>query len=265
MTTLYKVGDYARITKSDDGYNETLGDQTGMVGTVVQGNELGDAYLTFPHTGDQQFYYHPTELAPATPEIEYEFKAGDWAKITSESYGGYSGEVFEVKTASKGRVSLRLFDPITNREWEGYFLNSAIELADKPKPEPKFKAGDWVVVHGRGDKWDGTVARVHSGPNNRTCYTLALLEPAEDDYLYLREDKLKAAEEPHWALTKNVGDAAQVVYGSGEPSRIVIKTAVGEWTHLYQTVNGTVDVKAVYSNVHTARLMSGRVKVCWIR
>lgn len=113
MTKIYTAGEHVKIVKTDDGYNETLGDQTGLVGTVTRGSN--SVYVTFPHTGDQEYYYFGNAVAPAitptpAPEPEFElepeeeevpvveplFRAGDKVRFKAGHNEQWTGSLFTI-------------------------------------------------------------------------------------------------------------------------------------------------------------------------
>ena len=145
MTEIFKVGEHIKLVRSDRIYEEELGNQTGLVGTIVQGNSIGGGvYVTFPHTGDAQFYYVPSEFeragkAPAPePKPEPEpLKIGDWVKVEnySVSWDGTVGQITEVRY---GGVSIK-----DTKGQRLSFPKRSVALTEAPA-SPVYGVGDRV-------------------------------------------------------------------------------------------------------------------------
>lgn len=201
MTQNYNVGDRVKIVRSDNLFSDELGDQTGMVGKVksIPNHQTG-VYVKFKGT-KKHFYYTNAEVELVTPPAEpvHEYKAGDYAKIVNGGYGSYSGKVFEVEGYAGQLVTLNLIEDSTKREWVGHFFPDSLEPAEKPVPVAKFKAGDWVKVFGRGDKWDGTVGEVKKieaplwATSDRFWYEI---HNEAEGILCFKETSLEATEKP---------------------------------------------------------------------
>lgn len=153
------------------------------------------------HVGRELTLYNLTKL-PQT-----KFKVGDrvtvkgWEdKSEISTWEGRTGEVYLVDETDD-IVCLKFEDgkaPYSGG-WESKHLVPA-------EPEPKFKVGDWVKVHGRNDRWNGTVGTVQKVDTNRyikTCYTIHKNDVGDEkpqdfskNVLHFFEYQLEATEAP---------------------------------------------------------------------
>lgn len=156
MTETYKVGEYVKIVRTDEGYNEELGDQTGLVGTVKSGGQ--SVYVTFPHTGDKQFYYMYDEIvrAPGTTPLPEPLKIGDWVKVVNHTTT-WDGTVGKIRKFYSDK-SVEIVNDVHTLGLG--FEPKNLELTVKPTPKPKFVVGDWVEVTGYANVWNGTKGEV---------------------------------------------------------------------------------------------------------
>lgn len=162
MTKIYTAGEHVRIIKADPGYNDVLGEkQVGLVGTVSQRGIDGGAYLKFPHTGDNEFFYTDAEIEPVSgtptpePEKEYLFREGDTVCYTGNNQS-WKGSEFTVdsdveKSLYHSTVRLTATKVPVTLTVQGYKVGSNVGLSsdtiEKFTPEPKvptFKVGDRV-------------------------------------------------------------------------------------------------------------------------
>lgn len=177
MTETYKAGEHVKIVRSDSGYNSELGDQTGLVGTVTSVSRSNGVYVTFPHTGDAQFYYIQSEIEQAgkapTPAPE-PLKIGDWVKVEgySTTWDGTVGQITEVRT-----TGLSIKD--TKGQRLAFPINKVVPTEAPAKAV--FAEGDRVEFtenYGRSYIGDaGTIRRTEPG------------ETGEGDLLYIDMDK----------------------------------------------------------------------------
>lgn len=161
MTEIFKAGEHIKIVRSDDGYNTELGDQTGLVGTVTvtQAANRGSVYVTFPHTGEKEFYYLSSEIARAygTTPLPEPLKVGDWVKVVNylPVWDGTVGKIIQLRS---NRVT------ISSASGRLGFDLENLELTEKPAPPaPKYAVGDWVQVSGYthpSNPWEGVKGKV---------------------------------------------------------------------------------------------------------
>ena len=211
MTEIYKAGEHVKIVLSDDSYDNELGNQLGLVGTVKSGGN--SVYVTFPHTGDKQFYYLQSEVvrAPGTKPLPEPLKVGDRVKV-KDYLASYDGTVGEVTSLSpngrnadirKAGASFHLTFPVVN-----------LELTEKPVPKAKFKTGDWVEVTGYSSPWNGVkgeVTLVGDYERGRDTYSVVIRtadgKPSRTGGF--AERYLKATTKPYVAKFK-VGDWVEI-------------------------------------------------------
>lgn len=253
MTKIYTAGEHARIIKADPGFNDELGEkQVGLVGTVTSGLDNGGAYIKFPHyVGALHFLSNEIEPVGGTPapepEKEYLFREGDHVFYTgtNRDWKGVEGTLeHDVVKPNNRPVSITLTKVPESLASYGYRTgrtgSTVILAADSvekftPEPDPKFKAGDWVKVVGRNDKYDGIVGQIDSkGWANFWGVT------GTDGKSYqFAEDKLVPTEEPVVHKFK-VGDWVKVVNYRGTWRGKVgqVTAQPTEHTRLYEVKSG---------------------------
>lgn len=250
MTKIYTAGEHARIIKADPCFNDELGEkQVGLVGTVTSGLDNGGAYIKFPHYGVALCFLsneiEPVGGTPAPePEKEYLFREGDHVFYTgtNRDWKGVEGTLeHDVVKPNNRPVSITLTKVPESLASYGYRTGSTVILAADsvekftPEPDPKFKAGVWVKVVGRNDKYDGIVGQIDSkGWANFWGVT------GTDGKSYqFAEDKLVPTEEPVVHKFK-VGDWVKVVNYRGTWRGKVgqVTTQPTEHTRLYEVKSG---------------------------
>ena len=205
MNGIIKAGEHIRIVVTDEGYEDKLGDQTGLVGTVKRdsANNNSGVYVTFPHTGDKEFYYVRSEFkragTPAAEPFKTKYAVGDWVKVTGrgDRWDGQVGQVKNVPRSSDyagGFYELKMVEKYQGSDVAG-FKEAKLELTEKPT---KFKLGDWVRVanYPTGSSWYNAIGEVVALPsdNDDCCYKIK-----SDRTSYrgiFNEDELVAAEKP---------------------------------------------------------------------
>lgn len=279
MTKIYTAGEHARVIKTNNLFSGELGDQTGLVGTVTQPGSANGAYLKFPHTGDNEFYYNASEIEPvgaaATPAPEpvkeYLFREGDTVRFidTTTTWQGSEFTVsHDVEKPSYGNVSIRLVMTKTTEGLKriGYNVGREVGLSSSsvekftPKPEPKFKEGDWVQVHGRNDSYDGWVVQItaiaYSSVMHAHLYTTQHNgDPSPEAYAHFFEGQLKASEkpaDPHWTVAKPVGTVGTL------EDRKLVKLETDKWLFIYPEAVGT------FNNARTVSRLLGLPEPKWV-
>lgn len=228
VTKIYKAGEHVRIIKTDDVYNNELGDQTGLVGKVKEANASGHVYVKFPHVAER-FYYLNSEVEPAvnkpTPAPEpveeesvYLFRKGDHVRFIAGHNEDWTGAEFTVRkdVKSKGFYTLAPLT-VTKPARSGYNIGADTQVgAHKlekftPAPEPKVKTGDWGKVPAGYGSYSGKVFEVRKGDNRDGSVELNLVEPETGRKWvgYFPKNSVELAEKP-WAPKFKLGDWVKV-------------------------------------------------------
>jgi hypothetical protein len=258
VTKIYTAGEHARVIKSDLAYKGELGDQTGLVGTVVRGTGRGNVDLTFPHTGDAHFYYLSNEIEPVgttpapEPEKEYLFREGDHVRFLAGHNEDWTGAEFTVLEdvedtgSSYSLVRVKVTKTSGTAFMESWYnVGATAQIgASKlekftPAPEPKFKIGDWVKVEGyAAPTWDGTVGKVVESYGKSV---LIKNEEHNEFGLTFPVASLVPAEEPVKPPKFKAGDWAKVGAGYGNYSGKVFEVKAGE----AESKNGNVELHLI--------------------
>lgn len=137
-----------------------------------------------------------------------DFKVGDKVEVTGNCDAGRVGTITKHRTAT-GTIWPWEVTYDGGTDW-GIFSTGELELV---KSETKFQVGDWVKVHGRTDKWDGTVGTVqkikHGEPSFGDLYTVHKNDVGDEkkqhfseNVLHFFERQLEAAEAPKQDFAK---------------------------------------------------------------
>jgi hypothetical protein len=226
VTKIYTAGEHARIIKSDPLYNDELGEkQVGLVGTVVTGHTTGGAYIKFPHY-DGHLYYFASEIEPVgttpapEPEKEYLFREGDTVHYT-DTNTAWKGAEFtvneDIEASFRGVSAFTVTQVTEGMKHYSYRVGSVVHISPSsvtkgaaPKPEPKFKQGDWVKVVGRNDQYDGIVGTIEK----KEWANFWGVTGTDGRFYHFVENKLVPTEKP-FEPTYKVGDWVKVVNYSG--------------------------------------------------
>jgi len=212
VTEIFKAGEHVQITLTDYGYSAELGEnQVGLVGTVVNGNPSGSVDITFPHTGDKEFFFTSNEIrrAPGTTPLPEPLKEGDWVKVVNHT-STWDGTVVRI-TSFDGEEGVHAANDKFKRGL--YFLRENLELTEAPVPVAKFAIGDWVKVEDYSTTWNGVKGQITmaGGYDSRGSYFYII---KTHDFAYAStggfdEKYLKATTAPFIAKYK-VGDWVEV-------------------------------------------------------
>lgn len=215
----FKVGD--KVRPSGVSPHMTGGSFADQGGTIAEDQENGSIYIRVI-VGDNTAIYLPKEIELGEVEPKPSFKVGDW--VEQQGYGsGYDGTQGEVTTVrgSLGWTSIKTA--------EGYALGFPPEfltVVERPAP---FKVGDYVEVHGRGDKWDGTQGEVTSVEAKSIGYHFHTIQNADGLDLQFDARKLKKIKRP--LVTFKVGDFVEVTSEQGHKGQQAEIVSIGAYPH----------------------------------
>ena len=208
----YKAGDKVRPTGVNP--HMTAGKFTKLGGTIAE-DQRGEAEFIYVTVDGVAAIYLPEEIEKGEVVPEPKFKVGDWVEVTGYSsvYNGVQGEIRRNSPWAPDRFVIK-----NDKMGELTFRPEHLKEAKRPVA-PAFKVGDYVEVHGRGDKWDGTKGEVTKieAPG---FYQFVTVVDADGQNLQFDIAKLKHAERPA-PKPKTVLDEAGVkvgdkVYWSGK-------------------------------------------------
>jgi hypothetical protein len=212
VTEIFKAGEHVKIVRSDSFYAEELGDQTGLVGTLARVNSNGGMYVTFPHSGDGEFYYLPSEVvrAPGTKPLPEPLKIGDWVKV--EGYSAtWDGTEGQIETFSPSGLSAN----IKKSQTDLYPLTFPVnKLTHTEKPKPVFAVGDRVEFtenYSRFYKGDaGTISKVEDGNTGEGELLTITTDKGIRAAAFSKRVKLSTKTKPVPASKYTVGDWVKV-------------------------------------------------------
>lgn len=227
FTPKFKIGDWVEVVNYP-----TLSMWFGKIGQVTEvPAESGKLYTIQVADSTYKPVFLENELAAAEKPFTPKFKLGDWVKVSyAGHWDGKVGQVVELPTEAHGFTRVQNPDDSSRT---GVFINSELTLTTAP---PKFKAGDWVKVTGRGDTWDGRVATIVE--KVYADFWLVQLDGKEGrtNRAQFQENKLELSEKPaeaHWAKTKPVHTAARI------GTRTVVKIEEDKWLFVYHDSDNT--------------------------
>jgi hypothetical protein len=222
-----------RVVKADSGYDYALGDQTGMIGTVVRVLDSGDADVKFDDSAEDWYYYSSEiELVPAPVR---KFKAGDTVRFTKSGsdFSGQEGTVthydnhglvnYTVTKPSDGGNFMNFVGAVPRMNERDLELVPQLTAAEQVLQDSEVTVGDKMTVTKGHHK--GKVATVVSGSSGGTFIKADL--PGERGYPFYPEE-LEKFVEPAFA----VGDRVEFTENYGRSYRgdagTIRKTEPGE-------------------------------------
>ena len=196
---------------------------------------------------DHDYYpFRVDELKADKPsELEKsKFSVGDKVTVVT-NYGNLNGKVGTVKADNPDYENIFITVEFEGGEW--LLKANELDFAPEPKPERVFQTGDWVEVHGRNDRWDGTIGQVQAdGSWFADCYNefFVAVKPTEGKVIYLLESKLRKTDAP---VPFKEGDWVRVSgYGGSDAYDNIVGQFVrrdemdGDWGRITQYPEGNV-------------------------